>query len=327
MGKNILLGLSLVTVNLLISGCGGGSSRESSLFKKDAVSAPASIESGKEVAKNVATNKNSSKIGSLNAEEKEADSNMIIEAGSSTPILSKSIVKFAKKYTKKRIYALNQSIDETESCEKGSMHLKGSVNQNGAGTISMTFNSCKEYGILMDGAMSMTLKGSEDSPESIKTVFTKDTVLQTNSNKTTIFKNSNLLMDNFSGSFDSLDSFDMTSTIKVDFDMTSTIKVDVDGKLYGSKNSKWRFSESKMYQLSGKEYINNLKEYVTYDESYDMSKTPFKYSYNSLISGEARYVAKNNGKIIIQVTNPNELTIKIDADNDGTYETTEVVSQ
>ncbi len=101
-----------------------------------------------------------------------------------------------------------------------------------------------------------------------------------------IYRSSMIDMDNFVGN---------------DFDMTSRVKMKIDNSLVGSENSKWHITERSIYQITGKEYLGTLDRYVVYDTSYDMSKTPFVFGSNgTILSGEAHYIAANNGKIVIK---------------------------
>jgi hypothetical protein len=78
-----------------------------------------------------------------------------------------------------------------------------------------------------------------------------------------------------------------------------------------------------MYQTKGRIYIDNLASYVTYDTTYDMSKTPFVFNKNGTIKnddGEARYNMSGNGKVkIIASQEDDGVKIYIDEDGDGVY--------
>lgn len=67
------------------------------------------------------------------------------------------------------------------------------------------------------------------------------------------------------------------------------------GKSSGFRDSEFIFNEVEqtMYQKSGRIYINNLKEYVKYDSSYDMRYTPFVYADGTIVDGEARYIFRD----------------------------------
>ena len=74
-----------------------------------------------------------------------------------------------------------------------------------------------------------------------------------------------------------------------------------------------------MYQTQGKIYIDNLNSFVNYDTTYDMSQTPFVFSYKGLLSGEARYNMSSGGKVKI-VAESNKAVTYVDANGDGVYE-------
>jgi hypothetical protein len=64
-----------------------------------------------------------------------------------------------------------------------------------------------------------------------------------------------------------------------------------------------------------------LTAYVDYDESYDMSLTPFIFDIDSgeILSGEAHFLMANGGKTKIVGTGGEPITY-VDSDGDGIYE-------
>jgi len=310
MKKGLKLGLSIVSASLLISGCGGGDSDGSSAFFDKADLAPVTVKSGKEVAKNVATGKSSSGLGKFSIDSSDSEK-VITDASSNTALLSTLMVQMAKDNTKYTPYSLNQAIDNESRCtDGGSIRVSGDGNQNEMHILG-SYKDCKIGSNTFNGSMKIDIKMKNSrTMEYMNLNFPSDFEASTGLQKIRYFKNSKIEMNNISGS---------------SFDMLTTLKVDVDGRLHGSDNSKWHFDGDSMYQVSGKEYIDNLGSYVTYDKGYDMSKTPFRYDYKGIKSGEAHYVGANGGKIVLKAED-GDLLVKVDSDNNGDFETQERVS-
>jgi hypothetical protein len=115
--------------------------------------------------------------------------------------------------------------------------------------------------------------------------------------------------------------------------ITSDMKINavtiVDGKKVALENAYVRSKLNilypyEMYYMSGRFFIDNLTAYADYDESWDMSLTPFIFDSNSgeLLSGEARFDLANGGKARIVGTGGEPMTY-VDADGDGYFELSE----
>jgi hypothetical protein len=109
-------------------------------------------------------------------------------------------------------------------------------------------------------------------------------------------------------------------------DMKITSRQVIDGLRVGMENvnvqSKFSiFSSYEMFYRSGRFYISDLTAYVDYDESYDMSLTPFIFDIDSgeILSGEAHFLMANGGKTKIVGTGGEPITY-VDSDGDGIYE-------
>lgn len=300
---------SLVAATLVLSGCGGGSST-SSLFNTEATVAPTTVETGKEVAVNVTSNdQNSNFMTALNSVEESA--------GTNAALVAYKMISQSKTHFPSTTYALNETINESEACsQNGNINISGSGNDASGGKVTISYNQCKEAGVTMNGKMSMEIRMNNGEPSYMKLSIPSDFSVMDAYESMTLYAGSTMVMDNIGEYMES-------------FDMTNSMKMSLGSKLYGSENSKWHIEETysglEMYQISGKEYIDNMTSYVTFDTSYDMSQTPFVFDYNGLSSGTAQYIGENNGKIKIDVTNTNEVTVFIDSDNDGTFESEETL--
>ncbi len=305
------IGFSVVVLGVLFAGCGGsgrGSSSSISLSKLDSASiAPATVDTGKKVAENL---KDTNSVGSIQNGMSSFSTNE-----QSTSTFSQVVYSAAKKavdsstFEAKSSRALKPLNSRTVTCPNGgTIKVSGSSSYTKA-DIDATYNDCSINGITFDGKMDIKITAQNETLSSMLINFPSNLSMRDMQNHIEIYQGSSILMDNIKSNA---------------LDMTTTMVADVNGKMEGSKNSKWRISGNSMYQISGQEYIDDLKNYVTYDTSYDMSQTPLVFSSNGLISGEAHYIAQGGGKVIVKVENDG-VHVKVDADNDGTFESDEVI--
>ena len=98
------------------------------------------------------------------------------------------------------------------------------------------------------------------------------------------------------------------------FVLNTTMKITQNGYSYGYEGMQLNYivdgNSTYWYETAGVIYINNYKEYVLWDKSYDMFNTPFKVDENGYpISGEARYqmdgailrIIADNGLVILDL--------------------------
>ena len=300
--------ISSTATLILFSGCGGGGSSSNSLFGGDAKPAAVTVDTGKKVTENVLANRKSNNISAIT---------MLSNDSENGGFVAKGLEHFLK--NQKNIRSLStessESVDETEKCDNngGTVHYVGSGNDMSGGVVAVEFHNCSMDGFTFNGPINMDIKLSNEEPVRYKISFPQNFEMKNTQQSVLIYKNSSILMDNMNG----YDNFDMTNNIKMKMNDTLT----------GSENSKWHVKDSSTYQISGKEYLGSLDEFVKYDTSYDMSQTPFIFNYDGTIqSGEAHYIGADNGKIVIKAENGG-ITIKTDSDNDGVFESTETVAQ
>ncbi len=309
-------GLSLTVISILgigFTGCGTGSSSEGTAslsFPSNAVSAAPTIENGKRVKEIVA--KNQQTAYSINAINTSSSQNIVLSIKQTTDLINQVDLKF---------YSLNATVNQTEACyDGGTMNISGSGSETGGTSLTITFNKCNQNGMVLNGKL-LTNASNYNSTYGAYTntdiTYLSDTTVSASGITSIVYSGSTvkLHISNITGYFSANTMKLYLSTLEE----TNSIKS-------GQKNSVYYFDLStslpKMYQTSGRLYINNLASYVDYDTSYDMSQTPFVFGYSGLNSGEARYIMANGGKVKI-VAESGQAKTYIDANGDGIYELSE----
>jgi hypothetical protein len=319
--KSIGLNITLAAT-LGLTGCGGGggsssgnsssSGNNSNLsFPSNAVSATPTIENGEKVKDVVA--KNQKTAYSINSIDTPSSSkNVALVMQEITNVTNQINVQF---------YALNETINQTESCsDGGTISYSGSGSDTGGATITYTFNNCNEYGVILNGkflAKMSNYNSTYDDYTTLNVTYLSDTTVSASGSTVKIYSGSTETLN-----FTNITGYGSANTLK----MTLSAIEEVNSIISGQKDSVYYFdlssSQPKMYQTAGKIYINNLDSYVDYDTSYDMSQTPFIFNYSGLESGEARYIMANGGKAKI-IAESGQSKVYIDTDGDGIYELSE----
>ena len=317
------LSLSIVAVSFLTIGCGGGgggsSTSNSISFPSDATSAEPTLENGKKVEDAVASNQ-SSGLPTLNSVNNSTSLNSALLTKDISDNLSQSI-----KGLKFNNYSLNQTINEREDCSHGgNISYNGSGDEHG-GSVTLNINRCNNGEELLNGSVYISVSNYDTQADDFKDIsmkFTSDyTVKNLSNNKTITISKGSYLTENII----EFNNYDEASKYK----LRMSIKASDGTNRYGLKDAIYYFHEedykTSVYQTDGRVYIDNLASYVNYDKSYNMSKTPFVYQYEREIpvSGEARYIMKNNSKVKIVAEN-NDVITYIDSDGDGNYELSEL---
>ena len=315
------LSLSIVAVSFLTIGCGGGGSSTSNSisFPSDATSAEPTLENGKKVEEAVASNQ-SSGLPTLNSVNNSTSLNSALLTKDIFDNLSQSI-----KGLKFNNYSLNQTINEREDCSHGgNISYSGSGDEHG-GSVTLNINRCNNGEELLNGSVYISVSNYDTQADDFKDIsmkFTSDyTVKNLSNNKTITISKGSYLTENII----EFNNYDEASKYK----LRMSIKASDGTNRYGLKDAIYYFHEedykTSVYQTDGRVYIDNLASYVNYDKSYNMSKTPFVYQYEREIpvSGEARYIMKNNSKVKIVAEN-NDVITYIDSDGDGNYELSEL---
>lgn len=118
--------------------------------------------------------------------------------------------------------------------------------------------------------------------------------------------------------------FDQDMSYGSSFRAKRTLIMQIDGNTFGSKDLVYMISgvfDVTYYPVSGREYINNLKNYFEVDPSYDASLTPFRIVNGNLEPGGLfKYIGQNGNKLEVEITNQNEVTVRADENGDGTFD-------
>ena len=310
---NLLNFAVISTIIIGFLGCGGSSSSSDITFPSNATKAEATLENGQKVEAAVAKNQMNG-VPVLNSINDTAHVNLTQLNNS----LSQHIIKYAKK-TNLQPYALNANFSDTISCSQGgTIHMNGTENKS-SGSITMTAKQCQENNQMINGSMYMSVSNLDSTYNAFKNYnvkFTSDyTVSEVGQATVTISKNSYMNID--------ILSFDIYGDPK-SFKLTTSLQVTDGTNSSGIQDCIFYYNSTydsiRMYQTQGKVYINNLASYVSYDTSYDMSKTPFVINNKGeLTSGEAHFIMAENAKVKISVVNNDAITY-VDSNNDGIYE-------
>ncbi len=304
----------IVVVALGFVACGGGDSSSGGLgFPSNSVQSEPTIENGKKVKEVVA--KNQKETYSINAVEASSGSNIaFVLADIGKRVKGSSILN--------ETYALNETIDETESCSNGgTYHITGSGTETTGATFRQSYNNCNMNDMVLNGTVEgkvYNYNSEHDGFQNIDLQYISDVSVELKGINYKIYSGSSEKIEVLSFSnYDSMESIKLT---------ISAIS-EANGKKSGQNNAIYYFddldtSAPAMYQTQGKIYIDNLTSFVDYDSSYDMSKTPFVFNYSGLTSGEGRYLMANGGKVKI-VVEANEPKTYVDANGDGTFELSE----
>jgi len=280
--------------SLMVIGCGGGGSVGSKLNFDNAAEAPANKETGKGVTDSLVNQLGANgNLGNLNGLERKTN-------------LERKARDVALELAKKA-----KHVNRNENCASGGyVNINGDVDETG-GTVTEDFHSCKLDGATINGKVKVNLKFDDGDFAYAKLNFLNDLTVKAPGRSETIYKGSTI---------------EYKKNSDEGMDIVSTMKLKANGKIYGQKGAKWHYfglyGEVSASQIEGKIYFNNATEYVTYDKSYDMKNTPIEFSAKHLFSGEAHYITKNKGKIILKVIDEDIVEISIDKNGNGTIDDT-----
>ena len=295
----VLKSFLVAATALFIVGCGGGgiggygSSYEEPLFPDSARLADRSDSNALKVIDMLL----SYNLGSNSPMLRQVSANSAIEKkNSSLATFAISQIKLVKEnLTKKEMKAM-KVINDTGECSNGGRYYKnGEITKENGGVVEYEYINCKtDDGAVYDGIQSVEV-GSYDY---YKNKFTKmnitystDFTVVDENGRYTILKGSKIstqLLD---------DGYIRVKT---------TIVSSQNGQKSGFKDVTFiieSFNEATLiYQTTGRIYINNLREYVELDRSYDTSETPLEFdNSNSVQNGEVHYYMRYGTlKIVIE---------------------------
>ena len=310
----------LIIFNIILISCGGGnggnSSSQSSGEQPDfskAVMAKPTLENGEKVEEIAAVNQQNQY--SLNSVLENNNTNSIF-------IFHKLTGSF-NQFRQINLYALNNVANE--ACEYGGNFNAHMIGDWGSElTVTLTYNQCTEIsGLTLSGTMKMSLSdynSDDDDYDKIDATYITDVHLDIDDSS--LGASSAKIL---AGSKQEVEFIDRT-LFGFELDMKITARQVVNGVQVGMENADVRskfnvFSSYEMYYRSGRFYIDDLKAYVDYDVSYDMSSTPYIFDNNTgeILSGEAHFLMANGGKAKIVGTGGEPITY-VDANGDDIFE-------
>ena len=305
----ILLNLSLLVFLTIFSGCGSEEEEAApaAAFIPAGTEATADATTGELLAQNLAGTA-SAATSFINAVDAHEGANA---ARVGFDLVSIALENIQTAETEVSLNAVTQIDLELNCTTSGSILMAGTLDDTtNAVDFTMTFNACDQGGVSMNGAIrfagSMTDFANKVGsftltiPTTVTMAYATDSV--------SIASGTSIAVVN--------DGTDAT--------LTQTIKVTYNSETYACDNVVWLRNNNSgdMYQESGRDYFNNLANYVDYDDAYDMSATPFTFDSNDLVnSGTIQYKFSNGAKIRITVTSSTTATVEIDSTGDGTFET------
>lgn len=305
----------ITLASFLFIGCSGDSDNGTTntiAFPSSAINSEPTIENGTKVKE----------IVSQNQQEQYAINSVSDSNTQNIAITMKKLNDITSSKINYETYSLNETVNETENCiNGGNINTTGSGSETTGGSITITFNSCNEDDLVMNGKMHVTLSKYDATYEdyaNISLTILEDVIMTSSQDGTIKLK---------SGSTITTESSNFTSYYEANkMKMTISAISEIGPIKTGQEDAVYYFDlsyyEPSMYQTQGKIYINNLESYVEYDTSYDMSQTPFVFSYYGLESGEARYNTAKGGKVKVTAEN-GVAKAHVDVNGDGIYELSE----
>ena len=287
--KVILKSFLVLATALFVSGCGGGGSGDSgykeALFPDSSRLASPTDSNALSVidmmlSYNLDSNRPSLRLVSANSAIKKKNSSLATFA-----ISQLKLVK--AKVTNKNMKAMKVIDDRGECSNGGSYYKNGEITKAKGGVVEYEYRNCEtDDGAVYDGIMSVEV----DDYDYDKKEFTKMNITYSTDFRVT----------DDSGRYTILEGSTISTQLIDDgyIRVQTTIVSSHNGQKSGFKDVTFMiesFDEGTLfYQSSGRIYINNLREYVELDRSYDTSDTPLEFdSSNSVQNGEVHYIMRD----------------------------------
>lgn len=312
-----------ITASLISCGGGGGNKSLNQFDFSNAVMADPTLENGEKIEETAAVNQQNQY--SLNSVSSDKNPN--------TVFLFNTLINSINQFQQTEPYALNMVIDPEPCSYRG--YISGvitglsDISDWGSDyTLNANFDQCSEvYGITLNGNVLMSFGDYNSTYDEYDRVYAKYlSDFSINIDDTSLGALSATIL---AGSNQDIEYLSHNSFGPITSDMKITAVTIVDGNKVALQNAHVRSTLNilypyEMYYRSGRFYIDNLTAYADYDESWDMSQTPFIFdSFSGEInSGEARFNLANGGKARIVGTGGEPITY-VDADGDGFFELVE----
>jgi hypothetical protein len=188
------------------------------------------------------------------------------------------------------------------------MDLDENLSEDVAQEMIILFKDCNQDGEIIDGSMKIITIG-----ENTRTEFSEN------------FK---VIGQDFS--FYTIGTGSVNSRIEDDYEVsTINLEMDIDGLVHGGQDLVYKSRELinggyEEYPLSGEEKIGD-SAYFSVDSSYDASLTPFVSDKNSnLLRGKFRYIDEKGHQVELEVTQKNEISVKVDENGDNQFGNSEI---
>ncbi len=287
--KKVLIIVTTIFAIFSLSGCGGGGSSSDNKAKL----AKATYENALKVQDALF-----SKTISSSGYEARATNN-----SSNTPL----IYNLAKDFLKKQIKNSNYKARIIEDvCLSGSLDLETINETSTSKTLIYRYNNCNDGVKVINGTVEVTLGSKSGNVYYTQNIRFKD-------NYSVKYQDGSTINIANGGAIDiTLTSY--ISENRYNFILDTTMKLTQNGYSFGYEGYEAHYSvkynNTKWYLTTGIIYINNYKEYVIWDNNYDMSLTPYVLNTNGYpLEGEARFkmdggnlrIIADNGAIVLDI--------------------------
>ena len=287
--KTIIKSFLIVATALFVVGCGGGGSgnnggdKEALFPENSKLASPTDDNAVKVIDMLLSYNldNNTPSLRVTSSDNKKSKNNSLTS-------FALSQLKLVKAKLPNASMKAMKVINDNGQCSNGGRYYKnGEITKANGGEVEYEYNNCKlDDGIVYDGIMKVKANNYDYDREEFTKIdieYTTDFSVNDGSGKYTILKGSTIsteLLDN--------------GYIKV----KTSIVSNKNGEKSGFKNVTFIIESydegTLLYQTTGRIYINNLKEYVELDRSYDTSETPLEFdSSNSVQNGEVHYLMRS----------------------------------
>ena len=293
--KTIIKSFFIAVATLFVVGCGGatGDTSQDRLFPSNSRLASPTDDNVLKVidmllSYNLDNNAPSLRVVSANSSIKKKNSSL-----ATFEISQLKLVK--SKIENKNMKAMKVIKDSGECSNGGRYYKNGEITKAYGGEVEYEYRNCKtDDGDIYDGTIKVKASNYDYDKEEFRNIdikYSTDFSVEDNSGRYTILKGSTI------------------STKLLDdgrIEVKTTIVSSKNGEKSGFKDVTFiieSYNEGTLlYQTTGRIYINNLREYVALDRSYDTSETPLEFdSSNSVQNGEVHYLMKSRVlKIIIE---------------------------